>query len=72
MIESNKRLCKRCGQLRTRTEAGRYPSSKNKRYVDEEGKLWNGKVAPCCHTPQIKSNMRQLRMERKLDKIKLD
>lgn len=61
MEESNKTFCKKCKQLRTRIEDGFYPSSRNKRYKDEEGKLWNGRVAPCCHGKQVKENMRRLR-----------
>ncbi len=66
--ESNKRHCKICGQLRTRIEDGKFPNTKNKRYKDEEGKLWNGKTAPCCHGIKVKEGMKKLRFIRTLEK----
>ena len=66
MEESNKTFCKMCKQLRVKIADGYYPSSRNKRYKDEEGKLWNGKVAPCCHGKQVKVGMRRLRNLHKL------
>lgn len=68
MNESNLTHCKICGELRTRIEDGKFPNSKNKRYKDEEGKLWNGRVAPCCHGIKIKENMKRLRWQKKLEK----
>jgi hypothetical protein len=65
--ESNKTFCKVCKELRTRIVDGYYPSSKNKRYIDEEGRLWNGRVAPCCHSKQVSENMKKLRWNKILE-----
>ena len=54
--------------MRVRQEDGYFPNSKNKRYLDEEGKLWNGRVAPCCHGKKIKEGMKRLRWIKRLEK----
>lgn len=66
--ESNLTHCKVCHELRVRQEDGKFPNSKNKRYKDETGKLWNGKTAPCCHGKKVKENMKKLRFFRDLEK----
>lgn len=68
MIESNKSHCKQCGVLKSRIEDGKYPNSKNKRYKDEEGKLWSGRVCPQCQVLKTKENQRKLRFKRHLEK----
>jgi hypothetical protein len=68
MIESNKTICKKCQQMKTRTEDGKYPNSKNKRYIDDQGKLWNGKTCPDCQKNKTKENMKQMRFNRQLEK----
>jgi hypothetical protein len=68
VIESNKLHCRVCGELKVRQEDGKYPNSKNKRYIDENGKLWVGKKCAQCVVLQSKENMRKLRFKRHLEK----
>jgi len=41
--------CKGCHQLKKKYYAGRYPNNKDKRWVDLDGKQWNGKYCSICH-----------------------
>ncbi len=56
----DKKHCKICGEMKVRIHNGSY-DSRNKRFVDESGKQWNGRVCPDCHANKSKSNMRVLR-----------
>jgi len=42
--------CKHCGKECKRILAGRYPNSKDKRWVDENGREFNGHVCPPCNS----------------------
>lgn len=66
MLEANLCHCKKCGELKTRIEDGKYPNSKNKRYVDGSKKLWSGKVCPECQKNRTKENMKNMRFNRAL------
>lgn len=62
-MESNQVVCKACNQLKTKTEAGFYPGkNRNKKYVDETGKQWNGKCCPTCNAARAKNVMRASRL----------
>lgn len=64
-METNKRLCKVCGILKDRIETGKYPDNKNKKHVDETGKLWNGSVCSACNVTRSHETMKKLRAKRK-------
>ena len=64
MGDSDKRHCKDCGELKTRIEDGKY-NSKDKRYKDENGKLWNGNRCGSCVVKRSREHMQQLRTLRK-------
>ena len=64
-METNKRLCKVCNILKDRIETGKYPDNKNKKYVDETGKLWNGSVCSSCNVIRASANMKKIRAKRK-------
>lgn len=64
-MEKNKRLCKQCNILRDRIQSGVYPDGKNKKHVDEAGKLWNGSVCGSCNVARSSENMKKLRARRK-------
>lgn len=64
-METNKRLCKLCNILKDRIETGKYPDGKNKKHVDESGKLWNGSVCGVCNVKRAHNNMKKLRARRK-------
>lgn len=58
----DKKHCKICGEMKVRILKGRYDSN-NKKWIDETGSAWNGRVCPKCHKNKIKKNMRKLRNE---------
>lgn len=64
-MEKNDRLCKVCNQLKPRIQSGVYPDGKNKKHVDESGKLWNGSVCGSCNVGRSHENMIKLRARRK-------
>lgn len=61
-MESNVRLCKVCRQLKTRTEVGKY-NIKDKKYVDENYKAWNGSTCPSCALEKVRNLMRLKRIK---------
>lgn len=67
----DKHVCHTCNELKIRTEDGYFGKSKNKRYVDENGKLWNGrKCCPDCHKKNAKENMKVMRFNKLLNDAK--
>lgn len=60
MNETNKRQCKICKDLKDRTLQGKF-NEKDKKWVDPEGKLWNGSVCPPCNRDRVKNLMKKLR-----------
>ena len=64
-METDIRVCKSCQKLRKRVFAGRY-RGKDKRFVDENGLLWNGSVCGLCNIARVRNHMAKLRQERKL------
>lgn len=57
MIEKNLSTCRLCGVPKERIEDGKYGESRNKRWRDEEGRLWRGRVCPDCHKGEMKERM---------------
>lgn len=64
----DKRACKVCGVEKGRVEMGRFPKGVCRRYVDEKGQFWNGKVCPDCNNERIRLHMDNLRIKRKAEK----
>jgi len=60
-MESDKRLCKMCNELKIRTMVGKYPDNRNKKFADETGKLWNGSICGVCNVKRSHTNMKKLR-----------
>lgn len=59
--EKQVKLCKVCGQLKTRIFAGKY-NKKDKTWKDESGEgHWNGHVCPDCHRERCKERQRAKR-----------
>lgn len=56
--------CKNCGQTKVRILSGKFPDGKNNRWVDENGKLFNGKCCPACATEKAKQKMKELRFRK--------
>jgi len=69
MEHSDKQICRACGELKDRKCIGEYDSGRNRKYVDENGKLWNGKKCPACQVVASRANMFKLRELRKPFKV---
>ena len=52
--ETQEKLCKACGQIKTRFFAGKF-NKKDKKWLDADGSLWNGHVCPDCHRDRCRS-----------------
>ena len=57
MEERNLSTCKICAESKERIEDGKYGESRNKRWRDESGRLWRGRVCPDCHKTEMKTRM---------------
>lgn len=67
-MESNLRICKVCQQLKQRIDAGKFNADKkDKKYVDSEGKLWNGSCCPPCNLIRINNKMKEKRKCKMID-----
>lgn len=60
--ESDLSICRRCGERKLRKFVG-YFDEKNKRYIDEAGRLWNGRKCGSCVAHTSKLRMRVKRKE---------
>ena len=58
-----KRVCKKCLQEDYRILAGKW--GKDKKYVNLEGKNWNGNTCPKCNVVRVRYKIRELRDNRK-------
>ena len=61
MEESNKTMCKTCRIIKTRKLDGRFPDARDKRWVDDQYKLWNGKNCSSCHAEKMKHHVKRVR-----------
>lgn len=61
-MEQNLRICKVCKKLKERIESGKY-NLKDKKYVDDTGKVWMGSTCPSCNTERLKNHMRTKRVK---------
>lgn len=59
-MEANKAHCKTCKQLKNRILDGKFDHV-NKRWVDENGWLWSGKICPVCNLERVRNKMREKR-----------
>lgn len=69
--ESDFSTCRRCGAGKLRKYVGMF-DHKNKKYTDELGRLWNGRVCPGCCAHKSKLRMRKKRKEGKDAKSPVD
>lgn len=63
MIERRIINCKVCREDKEAIQNGTY-DGKNKRWVDNEGRAFNGKVCAPCNLNRVKNNMKKLRFDR--------
>lgn len=53
--------CKICLKVKVRNPAGTFSNGKDKRYVNEHGKMWNGKCCADCQADKMRSHMKAKR-----------
>ena len=59
------RQCKgACKELKQRIPNGKF-NEKDPRFIDENGKLWNGNICPKCVVERSRERMKALRASRK-------
>jgi len=61
MSEVNKRICKGCKLIKDRISDGTFKNTKNRKWRDESGGLWNGSVCSVCNTNRLKDHMKSKR-----------
>ena len=62
--------CKRCGETKKRIAAGKW--GKDTKWVDEQGKLFNGLVCPPCWSKSVADKKRYKAEEKKRIKKALE
>lgn len=55
--ETEVKQCKTCGEVKTRYMSGKY-AKLNKKWTNDKGQLWNGKVCPECNVKRLREHMR--------------
>jgi hypothetical protein len=58
-------ICKICEQECKRYFAGRYPNGKDKRWIDQTGREFSGKVCPNCHAERCAKRVADKRKKAK-------
>jgi ssDNA-binding Zn-finger/Zn-ribbon topoisomerase 1 len=53
--------CRSCGGSKIRRPAGVFGNGKDRRWVDQHGKLWNGRKCPECNRIRAKNTMKRVR-----------
>lgn len=53
--------CKICNDYKIRIQFGKFNTGGNKRWVDGDGKMWNGRICPQCQVKIAADNMKKLR-----------
>lgn len=61
MSESNLRKCKSCKELKNRIQDGKFPNGRDKRWVNENGKQWNGSKCADCVIAKSRETMKKIR-----------
>ncbi len=65
MDEENLSKCKACGKLEVRKQDGFFPDGKNKRYLDGDHLLWNGRTCGKCVQLRSKTYIKEKRQKEK-------
>lgn len=66
-MEADLKECRLCLRKQLRIIIGKFPSN-NKKYADEQGRLWNGRLCGECNNNRIKNKMQELRKRSELGK----
>lgn len=67
--EIQQKVCKDCQQLKDRIQYGTYKNPKHKRWIDNQGKQWNGHICPDCQKLRTQVNMKKLREAKKSNDV---
>lgn len=59
-------VCKSCGETKVRNPAGKFPNGRDTKYVDAEGKQWNGKKCSSCVATHMKTHQKVKRSKKNL------
>lgn len=59
-MEANRTACKVCVQVKMKIHNENFANG-DKKYVDENGELWNGRTCPQCHRQKQMLNQRKKR-----------
>jgi len=62
-IDVQTKSCKVCQKIKVRISDGNF-NSKDKRWRDSEGELWNGLMCPSCHKNKMVLKMREKRSKK--------
>lgn len=62
-MDSDLKECKLCLQKKLRITIGKYPSN-NKKYADDQGRLWNGRMCGECNNKRINTAMKECRQKK--------
>ena len=60
MEDSDLSTCRGCGKIEVRRHVGSFDGT-NKKFVNAEGKLWNGRKCPKCHKDKVKTKLKEKR-----------
>lgn len=71
-MSDNKGVCKICKETYVKIIVGLSNNGKNIKYVDENGKRWNGLVCPACHKEEIRKRGLEKRAQSRLKKEQAD
>lgn len=58
--------CRKCSEIKPRIKKGKYNET-NHKYVDDNGRAWNGRSCPECNAERVKIKMQKIRLERKVN-----
>lgn len=60
MEETDLSKCKVCGKIKVRKHVGSFDGT-NKKFVGDDGRLWNGRTCPTCHKNKVKKQIKEKR-----------
>ncbi len=60
MSDADYKICKLCSERKLRLTVGKYPSG-NKKYQDDQGRLWNGRTCGECNNKRLSTTMKSTR-----------
>lgn len=61
--------CKDCFKFVKKFKAGMYPNGKDFKWCDDQGRLFNGKMCPTCHSNKQIQNVKIRSSRKKTDKL---